>query len=180
MSLSTKVLFFCFSLLLLLLLASNFSILLENLLKNIEIQVFSDVENTTARRKKNYFDTKRHNFSLSLLSFPFNQDNWIIIIFQNTCQKNYIYVSWGFTIMISKLLSQVLHLQFLKIEHFYHKYHIYSCNQKIFIHLSIWFNVKLAVPETKHRVIGKFNSLFIYSIYCWISRSQYQSLRALQ
>ena len=75
MSLSTKVLFFCFSSLLLLPcqktlvfrffsinsqvilknsrpLASNFSILLSNLLKKISIQEFYDTETTTARRKQ--------------------------------------------------------------------------------------------------------------------------------
>ena len=95
MSLSTKVLFFCFSSLLLLPcqktlvfrffsinsqvilknsrpLASNFSILLSNLLKKISIQEFYDTETTTARRKqknKTLVDRKQ----LFLHFFPHNE-----------------------------------------------------------------------------------------------------------
>ena len=105
----------------------------------------------------------------------------------------------------SKHLPQSLHLWFLKIHNYDIKTLVTSFTSKVlensthlpqtshlqlrsenltFIYLSIQFNVKLAVPETKHRgifvEIRKFNSIFINSIYCQISSSQYQSQRALQ
>ena len=112
MSLSTKVLFFCFSSLLLLPcqktlvfrffsinsqvilknsrpLASNFSILLSNLLKKISIQEFYDTETTTARRKqknKTLVDRKQlflDNFGTNKFSFiqPSSQTSSMLLRF---------------------------------------------------------------------------------------------------
>ena len=118
MSLSTKVLFFCFSSLLLLPcqktlvfrffsinsqvilknsrpLASNFSILLSNLLKKISIQEFYDTETTTARRKqKNKTLVDRKQLFLLMIIF-FSSTDSIIYSSDIRTLVRFMYIQMG-------------------------------------------------------------------------------------